>query len=158
MSAYTPVQKLGTSSSLTIVTTAYTAGDQAGAVITLSAIGAASGLVLINDISMVDNSARIGAHEIRLYSAAGTAPGDNAAWTGLSDADADVRQGPVLYASSIIVDTNSAQVDYAFKPFLAKCDGSGNLYLYVILRAVPTSNFFSAVGDLNFTVGGFQVS
>jgi len=86
VSAYTPIQKQATSTSLTIVTTAYTAGDQAGAQNTVSAIGAASGQVLVNDISLADASARIAAHELRFFSASVTGAGDNNA-VSFSDAD-----------------------------------------------------------------------
>jgi len=41
---------------------------------------------------------------------------------------------------------------------VATCDASGNLYFYCILRAVPVSNFFSAVGDLIWTIGAFRIS
>jgi len=157
VSAYTPIQKQATSTSLTIVTTAYTAGDQAGAQNTVSAIGAASGQVLVNDISLADASARIAAHELRFFSASVTGAGDNNA-VSFSDADNAKRQGPVIYASSIITDSLNSSVDYAFKPFVATCDASGNLYFYCILRAVPVSNFFSAVGDLIWTIGAFRIS
>lgn len=157
MSAYTPISVTANSAGLTIATTAYTAGDQAGTEIALTAIGAANGYVLINDISMVDNSARIAAHELRIFNAATTPATDNlaASW---SDADEAKLRGGVIYCSGIVVDSLNATCNYAFKPFIAKCDASGNLYLDVVLRAVPTSTFFAAVGDLNFVVSAFQVS
>ena len=157
MSAYTPITVTANSAGLTTGTTAYSVGDQAGTEITLSAIGAASGYVLINDISMVDNSARIGSHELRIFNAATTPAADNAA-SAWSNADKAKGRGGVIYCSNIITDANGGTCGYTFKPFLAKCDGSGNLYLDVVLRAVPTSNFFAAVGDLNFVVSAFQVS
>lgn len=156
MSAYTPISIPCNSAGLTIAATAYSIGDQAGTEITVPAIGASNGYVLVNDITMVDNSARIGSHEIRIFNAATTPAADNAA-ASWSDADSAKRRSPIIYGN-VLADSLNALVDYTFKPFLAKCDASGNLYLDVVLRAVPTSTFFAAVGDLNFVVSALQVS
>jgi hypothetical protein len=157
VSAYTPIRKTFLSSSLTVATTAYTAGDQAGAQMTVAAIGGANGYVLVNDVNMTDNSARINAHELRVFNATTTPAADNAA-ASWSDADMAKRVGGILYSGSIVVDSLNSSVDYSFKPFLAQCDASGNLYVCIVLRAVPVSNFFAAVGDLNFAMTAFQVS
>jgi hypothetical protein len=157
MSAYTPITVTANSAGLTTATTAYAAGDQAGTEITISAIGAASGYVIINDIVMIDYSARIGSHEIRLFNAATTPAADNAA-ASWSDTDEFKLRGGIIYCSSITADSLNATCNYSFKPFLMLTDGSGNIYLDVVLRAIPTSNFFSAVSDLHFVVSGYRVS
>lgn len=157
MSAYTPITVTATIAGLTTASTNYSVGDQAGTETTIAAIGAASGYVLVNDITMVDYSARIGAHELRVFNAATTPASDNSA-ASWSDADEWKLRGGIIYCSGIVTDSNNSTCNYAFKPFIAQCDGSGNLYVDVVLRAVPTSNFFSASTDLHFVVSGFQVS
>lgn len=157
MSTYTPTRVAVNSAGLTIVTTAYTAGDQAGTEITVTSIGLANGYVMITNILGVDYSARIQAHELRIFEGVTTPATDNSA-ASWSDADAWKQPTGPISAASITTEANNSTILYAFAPFLAKCDASGHLYLDMVLRAVPTSNFFSAATDLHFVVEGLQVA
>lgn len=157
MSNYTPITVTATIGGLTTATTAYSIGDQAGTETTLTAIGLANGYVLVNDITMIDYDVRIGSHELRIFNAATTPAADNAA-ASWSDGDRNNCRSGSIYSASIINDSLNSETNYSFKPFLAKCDGSGNLYVDVVLQAVPTSTFFATATALHFVVSAFQVS
>lgn len=139
------------SAGLTTSVTAYTIGDQAGTEITVTGAAATSGgYGVITSIECVDNSARLGSYQLMIFNAATTPAADNAA-ASWSDADALKAIGncPVIMPAPYVMANNGVGgMGNLWLPF--KCSGTANLFIDIILLGVPTSNFFSAVGDLNF--------
>lgn len=157
--AYAPAEVTCTSAGLTTATTAYAVGDQAGTEMTLTSAAASSGgHGVITGIELVDNSARMGSYQLWIFNASTTPAADNAA-ASWSDADAAkaIAGGPIIMPAPYVMANNGVGgAGNLWLPF--KCSGTANLYVDIQLLSVPTSNFFSAVGDLNFRFSILQWS
>lgn len=140
---------VGTASSLTTVTTAYTAGDMLGSETTLTAMAnATGGGGAITAINVQNSSINVtGALDIRLFSAASTPAADNAAnsWS-----DANSRLQVVAYQIAAPVASALNSTIYAGELYKAyTTTSSANLFLNVICLGAPA--VFTAATDLQYT-------
>lgn len=126
---------------VTTATTAYTAGDQVGAQITLaSAARVTGGYGMITGVVMIDQSDIVGAYDVVFFDSSVTPASDNAAFA-ISDADSLKIVGIVQLAGAFDIGNNRiAQAYNLAVPY--KCAGSTSLYAALITRGSHT--FFTA--------------
>jgi hypothetical protein len=144
-----------TSAGLTVATTAYTSGDTAGTEMTFANAARTSGFGgVIASATLFDLSQKVNliGVELWLFSAASTPSADNAA-NSWSDANIALLQGVVKFdaASWAVSALNSVNVQTNVG-IAYKCAAT-SLFGVFVLRGVPAGNFFSAVGDLQVTLG-----
>lgn len=138
-----------TTTSLTIATTAYTAGDMVGTELTLTGMAAANGGGgVIVGIQVQDSAKVVGALDLRLFNAASTPAADNAA-NSWSDANSRLQvvgyqvAAPVASALNGIGYTGNLQLPYHC------AGGTTSLFLNVITLA--GNAIFAANTDLQYT-------
>lgn len=141
-----------TSAGLTTATTAYAAGDTAGTEFEITnAARVSGGTGSILGVSLVDYSGRIGSVDIVYSRAALTSrASDNAAFTMADASMLDVidivsLNYAVVFPTAGTVTGSIARLMGLSIPY--NCAAT-SLFASIILRTVPTSNFFTAVTDL----------
>jgi hypothetical protein len=139
----------GTSSGLTIATTAYTSGDQLGAQISLTgATARTGGGGYITGITLVDAGDVMGAVDVVFSRASLTPAADNAA-AAFSDADALNIVGVVSISAAVDLGNNRVCSANGVRiPF--ECGAGTTLYANLITRS--GNAFFTAVTDLTLVV------
>lgn len=137
------------SSGLTTATTAYTAGDQVGALLTLAnAARASGGTGRILGVSLLDANDIIGPYDVVFFRASVTLAADNAAFA-ISDSDALSLVAVVPLSGAWDIGNNRvAQAHNLNLPY--DCSGGTSLYAALITRAGHT--FFAAATDLTLIV------
>lgn len=145
-----------TSSGLTTATTAYTAKDVLGSVLTFTGVGSANGgLFRIESLIAADKANILGPFELHLFNASPTSQGaDNAAYA-INDTEVLTEIGMV---SGYFVGTGSANRSaYGAMglPIVGKCGGS-TTSIYGVLVTLSGHTFFGAAGDIQVTLAGVQ--
>jgi hypothetical protein len=137
-----------TSAGLTIATTAYTAGDQLGTILTFAnAARVSGGGGYITGISVVSAQDAVGAMDLVIFDRSVTLAADNAAFA-ISDADALFLHKIIPLAGAWDIGNNrTGQLLECRIPFTCN---STSLFAALITRAGHT--FFAAVGDLQITL------
>lgn len=131
----------GASSGLTTATTAYTDGDQLGAIISLTM---ASGTGIITNATLVDKSNIIGAVDCFIYDRSVTLAADNAA-DAISDADALFKLGLISFPQPTTQTNNrTAHLDSLAIGFVA--NATTVICVQLVTRSAHT--FFGAATDL----------
>ena len=131
----------GASTGLTTASTAYTDGDQLGAIISMN-LGANG---IITNAVLVDKADIIGAVDCFIYDRSVTLAADNAAGPATSDADALFCLGvinfpyPIDQGASRISSVDSLGIGVV-------ANASNTIYLALVTRSGHT--FFGAAGDL----------
>lgn len=144
-------QKLSvTSSGLTTVTTTYAAGDQVGALMTLSNAAAVSGgSGVITGVTLIDASDVLGAVDLVIYDSSVTLGSDNAA-VSISDADALKIVAVVQLTGAYDIGENRvSQAQNLAVPYV--CNGSADLYASIIARS-SISPFAAGATSLTLNV------
>lgn len=138
-----------TTSGLTTASTAYSAGDQVGALMTLSDMGRASGgSGIITGVVLISAADIIGAYDVVLFDASVTLAADNAAFA-ISDADALKIVAIAQLAGAYDIGNNRvAQLFNCAIPYV--CSGGAHLYAALITRLGHT--FFAATTDMQLNV------
>jgi hypothetical protein len=139
-----PFESVATSGSLTIATTAYTAGDQMGAQFTMANCARSSGGGgYLRGITLVSAADNIGPVTVFIFEASATAASDNAAFA-ISDADALKLIDQVSLNASDIGNNRFARSGFIEIPYT--CVGSTSLF--AMLRTDSGHTFFGAATDL----------
>lgn len=133
------------SSGLTTATTAYSTGDQVGAIFEFAnAARASGGSGTIVGIVLISAADIIGAYDAAIFDSSVSLAADNAAFT-ISDADALKLVGLSQLAGAFDIGANRiAQAFNVAIPYV--CSGSASLFAGLICRAGHT--FFGAATDL----------
>jgi hypothetical protein len=134
------------SSALTTVTTAYTAGDQLGAIRTAaSAARVSGGTGIIRQIKVHDEADITSLVTVFIYRSTVTLAGDNAAW---SVSDADTRN--LIWRGQIaMTDEGNQRVGFA-NPYCAfDCTAAD---LFIAVRTDTAHTFFANATDLPITL------
>lgn len=142
------------SSGLTTATTAYTAGDQVGAIFTFTNFATGSGLGgELKAIRLDDETDIIGTYSAFVFSASVTPAADNAGYS-VSDADAELQVGPGWFPLGQVIDNGpnrstgwSGSVPY----------NCGATSLFVLLRTEGGHTFFGAGTSLKLSLSAFTV-
>ncbi len=136
----------GASSGLTTASTAYTDGDQLGAIISMN-VGATN--IIILSAVLVDKADVIGAVDCFIWDRSVTLAADNAAGPAVSDADALFCLGiinfpyPIDQGASRIASIDSLGIGCV-------ANASTTIYLSLVTRSGHT--FFGAAGDLQVRI------
>lgn len=130
----------GASTSLTTATTAYSDGDQLGAIISFAMT--APGIIM--SAQLVDKANIIGAVDAYIFDRSVTLASDNAA-NAISDADMLFSLGVIEFPYPKTQTNNRlASVDSLAIPYVA--NASNTIYIALVTRSAHT--FFGAAGDL----------
>lgn len=136
---------------MTTATTAYTAGDQLGTLVSLSSMtNASGGYGTITGLWVYDDSSVIGGLELYFFNASITPASDNAAFS-VSSADmlkccgSIIVPTPVNTGNGYYISLNSVNFDY---------DTSGGTTLYMAVQTLIGHTFFGAADDIDF---GFYI-
>jgi hypothetical protein len=139
-----PFESVATSGSLTIATTAYSAGDQMGAQFTMANCARVSGGGgYIRAITLVSAADNIGPVTVFIFEASATAASDNAAFA-ISDADALKLIDTVSLNASDIGNNRFARSGFIELPYTCV----GGTSLFAMLRTDSGHTFFGAATDL----------
>ena len=131
----------GASSSLTTATTAYTDGDQLGAIISLT-MASAGGIIIA--ATLVDKANIVGAVDCFIYDRSVTLASDNAA-DAISDADALFKLGCISFPQPTTQTNNrTAHLDSIALPY--KANATTVICAQLVTRSAHT--FFGAATDL----------
>ena len=132
------------SAGLTTASTAYTAGDTLGTIITLTAVSANG---IIESVQLVDKANIVGAVTIFVFDRSVTLAADNAAFA-ISDADMLFCLGTfeMPYPTSP-ANNRLAHIDSLAFPFVSNASSQ----IFLGLRTESAHTFFGAVGDLVIT-------
>lgn len=138
-----------TSSGLTTATTSYSAGDQVGALFTLTnAARSSGGTGRIVGVSLLDANDIIGPYDVVFFRASVTLAADNAAFA-ISDSDALSLVAVVPLSGAWDLGNNRIGQAHSISiPY--DCSGGTSLYASLITRAAHT--FFAAATDLTLIV------
>lgn len=137
------------SAGLTTSTTAYSANDQLGTILTFAnAVRASGGTATIRSATLVDKAKIVGAIDLYLFNQSVTLASDNAA-ADFSDSDMLFCCGIIRFPAPQTVTSNGfTQVESS--GLAITCSGSTSLYGALVTRSGHT--FFGAVGDLVTTL------
>jgi hypothetical protein len=136
----------GASSGLTTSTTAYSDGDQLGAIISMN-VGATN--IIITNAVLVDKSNIIGAVDCFIFDRSVTLASDNAAGPNVSDADALFGLGVINFPYPIAAGSNRiSSIDSLAIGCVA--NASTTIYLALVTRSAHT--FFGAATDLQVRI------
>jgi hypothetical protein len=141
------------SSSLTTATTAYSAGDQVGALFTFTNFATSSGAGgLLTAATLVDETDIIGSYTLCLFNASVTPAADNAAFS-ISDGDAELQICPPIALGPV----------YDLGPNRT-CGWTGTLSyncaatsLFALLRTDGAHTFFGATTSLKLTLSALTI-
>lgn len=136
---------------VTTATTAYTAGDQVGSLITLSdAARVSGGGGVIVGVTLIDQSDIIGAYDVVFFDASVTLASNNAAFS-ISDADSLTVVGLVQLAGAFDIGNNRVAQAYNIAvPYI--CSGGTSLFAALICRVGHTFFTSGALLQLNVYV------
>jgi hypothetical protein len=136
------------SAGLTTSTTAYSAGDQLGTILTVAGQARATGRTgLIHGAVLIDRAKIIGAVNLYIYRATVTLAADNAAFD-VSDADQDSLVGVIALGTPRVLGSNGVTTAYNLgMPY--DCAATS---LFIALETVSGHTFFGAVSDLRLTL------
>lgn len=146
MSSLNQAKLTGASSSLTTASTAYTDGDQLGAIIAMN-IGATNAIIL--SAVLIDKANIIGAVDCFIWDRSVTLASDNAAGPAVSDADALFGLGCIEFPYPKLLGNNrEATIDSIGLGVTA--NASTTIYLSLVTRSGHT--FFGAATDLQVLI------
>lgn len=145
--ASTPISSQSqTSTGLTTSSTAYSDGDQLGAILTFTSMASTSGgRGRVIGARLVDAADIIGNVDLFLFSDSVTLAADNAAGPGTSDADTLNCVGVIQLPPAI--DVGGARIAAAGSISIPYVCGATSLYVAMVTRTAHT--FFGAATDLN---------
>ena len=138
------------SSGLTTVTTAYTAGDVLGAEFVFAAARASGRGVVITSAVLIDKAKVVQAVDAFVFDRASTPAADNAA-NSWADADAANCKGIIQFPAPTASALNGIAVANNNLPLVVKGNSSVNIYVVLVTRASHT--FFGAATDLVLALG-----
>lgn len=138
---------VGTSSGLTTATTAYTDGDQLGAIISFN-LGTASAIIM--SATLIDKANIVGAVDLFLFDRSVTLAADNAAGPAVSDADALFLLGIIEFPYPRLMGNNRA-LNIDSLAIEVTANASNTIYGALVTRSGHT--FFGAAGDLQVRLG-----
>ncbi len=132
----------GASTGLTTASTAYSDGDQLGAIISFN-IGSTNAIIL--SASLIDKANIIGAVDAFIFDRSVTLASDNAAGPNISDADALFHLGTIEFPYPKLAGANRiSSIDSLGIGVVA--NASTTIYVGLVTRSGHT--FFGAAGDL----------
>lgn len=132
----------GASSGLTTASTAYSDGDQLGAIISFN-LGVTNAIIL--SATLVDKANIIGAVDAFIWDRSVSLASDNAAGPAVSDADALFSLGVISFPYPLLAGNNRiSSIDSLAIGVVA--NASSTIYVSLVTRSGHT--FFGAAGDL----------